>query len=146
MMILSQPIIEYRLVIYGKPIGQPRAKATTVGGFARLYSPRHAVDEFKAAIRQEAGPLFREPLTGAVCVSLVCVFPRPKSKLWKNKPMPAEPHISKPDVDNVIKAGLDALKSIAWRDDCQVSELRVKKWVAAGDEQPRTEIVIWQSV
>lgn len=130
------------IYIYGTPIGQPRAKATVVAGHARMYTPRHPVSEFKAAIRQQAGPLFAAPLEGPVSISIVAVFPRPKSRIWKTRPMPAEPHTSKPDLDNIEKAVMDALTGIAYRDDSQVSRKISEKRMAAGDESPRTEVIV----
>lgn len=131
------------ITIYGTPIAQPRARATVFAGHARLYTPKHAVSEFKAAIRQEAGGMFSEPLSGPIGVSVECVFPRPKSMVWKTRPMPRAHHLKKPDVDNVLKAILDALKSIAWRDDTQVVVCSITKCIGAGDEQPRTEVQLW---
>jgi Holliday junction resolvase RusA-like endonuclease len=39
---------------------------------------------------------------------------------------------------------MDALKGIAWRDDAQVAELTVRKFIASGYEQPHTQIRIEQ--
>ena len=33
----------------------------------------------------------------------------------------------KPDIDNIVKAVLDALNEVAYRDDTQVVELQVRK-------------------
>ena len=45
----------------------------------------------------------------------------------------------KPDIDNVIKAVLDALNKVAYRDDNQVVELQIRKQYS---ERPRLEICI----
>lgn len=43
----------------------------------------------------------------------------------------------KPDIDNIVKAVLDALNEVAYRDDTQVVELQVRKQYS---ERPRLEI------
>ena len=45
----------------------------------------------------------------------------------------------KPDIDNVVKAVLDALNGVAYRDDTQVVELHVRK---SYSEKPRVEVSI----
>jgi Holliday junction resolvase RusA-like endonuclease len=49
---------------------------------------------------------------------------------------------SKPDSDNVYKAATDALNGLLWIDDAQIAKSVIEKIIAAGDEQPRTEIVV----
>jgi Holliday junction resolvase RusA-like endonuclease len=133
------------LHVPGSPVAQPRAKATTINGYARMYTPTTA-GAFKATVammaeRSHPGP----PFDGPVSLQIVFVLDRPKCKIWKRREMPREPHSVKPDADNLTKAVMDALKGIAWRDDAQVAELQVRKVIASGYEQPHTEIMI-QSV
>lgn len=45
----------------------------------------------------------------------------------------------KPDIDNIVKAVLDALNGVAYRDDTQVVELHVRKQYS---EKPRVEVCI----
>ena len=45
----------------------------------------------------------------------------------------------KPDIDNIVKAVLDALNEVAYRDDTQVVELQVRKQYS---EKPRLEICL----
>jgi Holliday junction resolvase RusA-like endonuclease len=103
---------------------------------------RHPVNVFKAQLKQQAGPLFDEPLIGPVRLAIAAVFTRPKSKTRKTRPNPREWHTGRPDVDNCSKAVLDALTGIVYRNDNQVCELRVEKWVAAADEAAYTTVVI----
>ena len=72
------------------------------------------------------------------------VFPRPGVMVWKKKPMPRVRHTKKPDRDNLEKALMDALKGIVWIDDAQVCDGSIRKWIAAGDEQPGVHVVIRQ--
>lgn len=130
------------------PVAQPRQKqrVINVGGraMASNYMPtKHPVNAFKAAValacqQQYRGAVLEEPLS----MQLVAVFPRPKNLCWKSRPMPRLPKPSKPDFDNVSKSVLDALSGVLFRDDAQVWEAVVQKWIAAGDEQPHVEVVI----
>lgn len=131
------------ICIPGVPIAQPRAKATTFGGKARMYTPDAKVRPFKEAIRILFAEAYKgPPVEGPVILQVTAVFPRPKGMVWKSKPMPRVPHTKKPDADNVAKSAADALNQIAWRDDSQIYYLIVQKFIAAGDEQPHTRIVI----
>ena len=127
----------------GVPIAQPRTKATTIGGYARVYTPKTA-DAYKASValafgQAHSGP----PLTGPVGVEIMFLMPRPKSMIWKKRPMPREWHTKKPDLDNLAKAVLDSLAGLAWVDDSQVVILGLAKRIARGDEKPYTAVTIW---
>lgn len=128
----------------GIPISQPRQRHAMIAGHVRNYTPsKHPVQAFKAAIAMAAGEQMSGPLIeSAVCVSVTAFFPRPKSKVWKKRPMPRETHTGKPDLENVIKAVQDALTGVVWRDDSQVCQLQAEKYVCGGDEAPRTLVKI----
>lgn len=83
-------------------------------------------------------------LLGSIPISVFIQFvlPRPKSKIRKLSDNPRYHHCSKPDIDNVTKAVLDALQGIVWRDDSCIAELHTVKLVAAGDELPSVEVTV----
>ena len=131
------------ICIPGVPIAQPRAKATTFGGKARMYTPDAKVRPFKEAIRILFAEAYKgPPVEGPVILQVTAVFPRPKGMVWKSKPMPRVPHTKKPDHDNLEKSICDSLNQLAFRDDSQVYYAIIQKFVASGDEQPHTRIVI----
>jgi Holliday junction resolvase RusA-like endonuclease len=110
----------------------------------RNYTPTtHPVNAFKAlaklayAKRASGGPA-----EGPLALSITFIMPRPKNKVWKQKPMPRYCHTKKPDLDNLVKAVLDALNGLASRDDAQIHTLHISKVVAAGDEQPHVQVRI----
>ena len=108
----------------GIPKGQPRPKAFKRGDHAGVYDPGTA-SEWKARIC-EAGREHRPavPIECAVCVTMRFKMPRPK----RLKPGRYEPCITRPDVDNLVKAVLDALTEDGWwRDDAQVVRIYVSK-------------------
>lgn len=135
-------------IVPGVPIAQPRQRHRAVFSDGKIrtinYMPsKHPVSTYKAAIRLVAaevytGPVLDEPLL----VRIEAVFPRPKNKMWKRKSMPREPWARRPDAENIVKAILDSLTKLIYRDDSLIDLASVRRWMAAGDEQPHTEIEI----
>ena len=135
------------ITVPGEPIARPRQRVGTMNGHARTFTDtKHPVHAYKAAIRLAWQATGAATIDGPVTMNIEAVFSRPKSKLWKSKPMPSYPHISKPDFDNVAKAVCDGLNGLSFRDDSQVFICTVTKRVAAGDEQPKTviEVKSWE--
>jgi Holliday junction resolvase RusA-like endonuclease len=134
----------------GLPVAQPRQRQRVIMAKGRTvatnYTPRKdKVNEFKAAVRlagQQAGEAAvrqvvgneHRTIDGPVAVTLLFLFPRPIRLRWKKRPMPREPHTSKPDIENLAKAVLDALTSVLFLDDAQVCRLVIEKHYAAADE------------
>lgn len=132
--------------IPGEPIPQPRHRAVSIGGKARLYLPtKHPVQPYKEAVAlmaRQAHP--GEPLEGALSCRLVFILPRPKGRTRKTRPNPRYYSTARPDVDNLAKAVLDALNGLLFRDDSQIATLMIVKQVANSDEQPSTEVWLAQ--
>ena len=119
------------------PVAQPRAKATTVNGMARMYeaSSKHGIHTFKASVKMMAHQTYQgPPLEGPLSARLTFVFAsKKKERVYK---------ITRPDNDNLAKGVLDALNGLLFKDDSQVCELVVRKWHAGKDEQPHVMIEI----
>ena len=132
--------------VYAVPVAQPRARATTIGGKARMYEAEtiHPIHAFKAAAAMAASQVHAgPPLDGALSLSALFVLPRPKSKRWKTRPIPRYWHTKKPDLDNLVKGLQDALNGLLWHNDTQVCRYaNVEKCVASGDEKPHCEITV----
>lgn len=115
--------------IPGKPFAKQRPKAAVVAGRARVYTPQETVS-FESKVAEISRPHCPAPIEGPVKLRIVAVFEIPKS--WtKRKQAEAEGqyHTQKPDGDNIAKAIKDGMNRIAWRDDCQVADVRcVKRW------------------
>lgn len=128
------------------PVAQPRPRAFVVGGSARMAGvpTKHPVHDFKASVRSAFVAVYQgPPLAGPLKMSCVFLMPRPQSMIWKSKAMPRVPYtVGKNDWDNLGKAVSDALLKLAYRDDGQLWNVRVQRWIAAGDEAPHVEIVI----
>ncbi len=139
------PTIEF--TIYGDPKPKRRhrsrmAKSRSGKPFVMQYPDKDGVSE-ENYIKLAASQHFKEPiLTGAISLELVFGCKIPKS--WsKKKTEEAQNgfirHISKPDLDNLIKAVKDALNGIIWQDDSQVFNIIADKVYV---DKPRTWIKI----
>jgi hypothetical protein len=133
-----------KIFIRGEPIAQPRVKVSTKGGFARAYTEQdHPVHAYKQAIRLAYVNAGGEVLEGPVEIRIVCWFERPKGHSKKRRQQ-AEPKTTKPDLDNIGKAVLDALNDIAYNDDGQVCRLTVEKWYVGPCDSVGTIIEVTQ--
>jgi Holliday junction resolvase RusA-like endonuclease len=140
--------MEIRFTVPAVPVAQPRQRhrlvTTATKQFVQNYTPeRDPVNRFKATVAIMFRATYKgEPLKGPLRCDLVFVMPRPKSMIWKTKPMPRVYYTGKPDVDNLMKAVFDGLKSIAWIDDAQVCSGFNLKVIAAGDESSHVSVMI----
>jgi hypothetical protein len=141
------------LTVLGDPKGQPRPKAFSRGGHARVYDPGTA-EGWKSQIAVAAkeigavGLMLDTPLK----VDITCYFRRPKSHyrtgknahlLRNNAP---KWNSSKPDRDNLDKAICDALTHLGvWRDDAQVVDGHAPRKLFS-DGAPRTVITISEAL
>ena len=134
-----------KLIVFsvpGVPIAQPRIKATSIGGYARVYTPKTA-DAYKASVAIAFKTAYGgNPIDGPVRVDIEFVMPRSKAMIWKKREMPSEWHTKKPDIDNLAKAAMDALYGLAWIDDSQVCSVVIIKRIASGSESPATNVRI----
>ena len=114
----------------GQPVPMARPRVTRAG---HAYTPKRCA-EYKARVAEAAKEAMKgkEMLTGAVqCMILLC-YAVPKS-YTKGKHLAAWHNIIKPigrnsgDVDNIAKSIMDSCNGICWKDDSQVTLLRVRK-------------------
>ncbi len=136
----------FRLTIPGDPVPKGRPKFAVIGGHGRAYTPKKTRD-YEDIIRTQARLDGVEPLDPDMPV--VCEI---KAYLKYPQSLPARirkaieagddsvPVVKKPDLDNLIKAAIDSLEGIAWRDQ-QIVELRASKHYSA---QPRLIITAWE--
>lgn len=115
------------VVIPGNPKPQPKQKwagdARSPIGLWRIktaQAAKRAMKRAKAFIQQ-----------GALRVSCVFIFPRPKGKQKKTMLMPRIVHEGTPDLTNLMKAIEDACKGIVFKDDKQIVRYRkIEKYTA----------------
>lgn len=119
------------ICVPGDPVGKGRPRITTVGGFARTYTPAKT-KEYEGRVRFEAQCSMQgQPLmTGAVELKLQIFMPIPVSYSKKKAALCREQKVvptKKPDMDNVLKAVCDAFNGVVWVDDTQVVDCHVTK-------------------
>ena len=116
------------VVIAGPPVAKARPRATRRGF---VYTPAHT-RKFEAHGRLAAQLAMgdRRPIEGPVRLELLAELPIPAS--WSQKKRASAVTgdvlpISRPDLDNYVKSGLDSINEIVIRDDCQIVEVRARK-------------------
>ncbi|MEF3309300.1 RusA family crossover junction endodeoxyribonuclease [Paenibacillus sp. GYB004] len=133
-----------QFTIYGEPVAQGRPRASSQGGFVRLYDPKKSrdyKDYIRLAAAEHAPPALLE---GPLAMMVTAFRPIPKSFSQKKAVAAERGEIlptSKPDADNYLKAVKDALKGVIWKDDSQVVDAYVRKRYGV---RPRIEIKIRQ--
>jgi Holliday junction resolvase RusA-like endonuclease len=131
----------FRFVVIGDPKGQPRPRAfarkVSINTYvARVYEAGTA-EAWKSAIAlsaRESG-LDGVMMTGWVTFQMSCFFARPKAHFRSGKnshllkfACEETRKVSKPDLDNLLKAATDCLTTLgAWKDDSQIVHAVVSK-------------------
>ena len=97
--------------------------------------------EAKAALRQVGHTDQAEPpFTGAVAIRLRFGLPRPKSSSKKRRPHP----IVKPDLDKLIRAAVDPLIGVLFKDDAQVCRFHEPQKFYVDDGRAFAEITVME--
>jgi Holliday junction resolvase RusA-like endonuclease len=137
-----------------EPKGQGRARAAVRGKHATMYKATadRQFEQTFAAIAHAYRP--KDEQRQALLIStptelvILAVLPRPESlnKVSKRTGQPlSDParqlHTKKPDIDNIQKAVLDAMKDW-WTDDAVVSKVTAQKVTAAFGEAPHYEVIV----
>lgn len=120
---MGEPV---RIVVPGVPVAWARAGMSTKFGVQIYTTPK--ARKYGQRIKGKAALIMmtREIITGPVSVRIMVTLPIAKSwPKWKrlaaakNELLPT----SKPDLDNYVKVGLDALNGIVYVDDAQVTDM-----------------------
>lgn len=157
-----EPTHQWTCTIEGPPVAKGRPRVSNRGGYPRIYTPQKTAkwEDAAAVILRAAWGSSKgdAPLTGPVSVALLVRLPRPKrltcshvrtcscSDVVKSGAALVAP--TKPDIDNLAKASLDALvRGQVIEDDRQVVGLAVSKHYAAADSEPGVTITLaWPSL
>ena len=141
--------MSFTLKIPGPPMAQPRARASTINGKARMYQPKKAADSKAFLMTLAKYQIERDerddlPYKGPVAVRIVACYPCPKSQERKRSPSPTKWKANGSDIDNIAKHYMDALcaSGILTNDDRQVSSLQVLKVQLEQGASPYTQFEI----
>ena len=129
-------------VVPGAPVGKGRPRASSRGGFVRMYTDAKTLS-YEAIIAKQAryamGTL--EVLATPISMRIVALYliPLSWSKRKQLQALNGELIPGKPDLDNVAKAVLDAGNGVIYQDDKQVIRLVIEKRFAF---EPRVEVYV----
>lgn len=146
-------MIDFR--VRGLPVAQGSARAFVTNGRARVITdgsrPNSPIGAWRGAIATEARSAMgeRETIAGPVGVEVAFYWRRPQGH-WHTplhgagiRETAPTWHATKPDIDKLARAVLDAITAVAIRDDSQVVELIVHKRYETATEPIGASIRIW---
>lgn len=119
----------YEFEVIGDIKGKARPRVNTYT--AKAYTPGNT-KEYETLIKQYFKIKYPRyvPLENRISVKIVAQFKIPKNTSKKNTENMLNGEISptkKPDIDNIVKIILDALNTMAFKDDNQITKLEVEK-------------------
>jgi len=118
------------LVIHGKPVGKARPRFSRRGNKVVTFTPRETqIYEQNVKSLAQVAMLGKVMLEGPVKVTITAYFAHKKKTGW---------HISRPDIDNVVKAILDGLNGVVFADDAVVAQLVASKHY--GEERVEVQV------
>jgi Holliday junction resolvase RusA-like endonuclease len=119
----------------GVPVPQGSKRAFVVGGRAVMAEANRETKPWRAAVAAAAAEAMPEgPAANPVDIELAFIFPRPKGHYGRRGLRPSAPvyKTTKPDIDKLTRAVLDAITGIVIRDDAQVVRLLTIKTFGDG--------------
>lgn len=129
-------------VVPGAPVGKGRPRASSRGGFVRMYTDAKTLS-YEAIIAKQAGYAMGtlEVLATPISMRIVALYPIPVSWSKRKQQLALSGDLipGKPDLDNVAKAVLDALNGVVYEDDKQVIRLVIEKSYSF---EPRIEVYV----
>lgn len=138
-------MISFTFTVPGSPIAKGRARITTVGGFARAYTPAKT-RTYEATVRHyaKADMAYKRigVIHGPIKVEVKAFIEIPAS--WSKKKRAGAIDgsvlpVSRPDLDNYVKAALDGMNEVVFNDDSQIVHLIATKIYS---DDPRLEISV----
>lgn len=136
--------MQVNFTIYGEPKGKGRPRTRVVGGkFAQVYTDKET-KSYENLVRfsylEENTHKFLNDEELKMKVEIYQSIPKSTSKkktqeMLSHKIRPTK----KPDIDNILKAVLDGLNTVAFKDDTQVVEIQAVKYFS---DVPRVYVEI----
>lgn len=143
--------MNFDFFVAGIPVPKGSAKSfwnKNASKIVTMQDNREKQRPWASAVSYAAQQAGCRPAAGPIRVVLCFTFPRPKNHYGtgKNKEAlkaaaPAE-HMTKPDLDKLVRCVLDALTGIAYHDDNQVITINARKSYAAGDLSTGVRIML----
>lgn len=124
------------LVIYGKPIGKARPRFGRNKGTGKVvtFTPQKTKNyEQEIATTAQCAMFGKTLMEGPVKVEIKAFFHHKTKEGF---------HVSRPDLDNIVKAILDGLNGVVFQDDAAVAMLLASKQYVNDEAQERVEVVV----
>lgn len=138
----------------GRPMVSLYSPLDTRSDAAKLDPDTMSVGEWKDRVARAGREFFAKwaPIENPIRLCLTFYMPRPDYHFHKPRGVlerivrvaAAIWHVTTPDLDNLQKAVMDALKGICWKDDSQVCQMYGEKRYVRPGEVPGVRIVITQ--
>lgn len=128
----------------GEPVAKGRPTFARRGNFVKAYTPEKTTN-YETLVRflyceKAKGEQFPSDMQLKITIKAYLSIPKSVSKKKQaGMASGAIRPIKRPDTDNIVKAVLDGLNTVAFRDDSQVVEISAGKWYS---DEPRAEIII----
>ncbi|MFZ0699792.1 MAG: RusA family crossover junction endodeoxyribonuclease [Thermoplasmata archaeon] len=120
--------------VRGVPAPQGSARGFVVGGKVHITTANRGLAAWRRLVSDVAQQHAPSSLwEGPLAVTLMFYVPKPKSAPKKLRTWPER----RPDLDKLVRACLDSLTGIVWRDDAQVVRLEAEK------EYGTPGVVVW---
>jgi Holliday junction resolvase RusA-like endonuclease len=129
-------------VVPGQPVGKGRPRASSRGGFVRMYTDAKTLSYEQLIAKQARYAMGHlEVLATPISMRIVALYSIPASWSKRKKQLALSGDLipGKPDLDNVAKAVLDALNGVVYQDDKQVIRLVIEKSYSF---EPRVEVYV----
>jgi len=136
--------MKVEFVITGEPQGKGRPRFRRQGDIVVTYTDKKTAEyeeRVKVEYRKQCRT-FRFEDDAMLDMQIVAYYAIPKSTTKGNKTAMEVGFLrptKTPDCDNVLKSIADALNKLAYKDDSQIVDCRVKKYYS---HQPRVEVTI----
>ena len=129
-----------KITIHRKPYPSPRPRFRNVGKYKQTYMPAEYLREKKiiADSMEKIKPNDFKIIESAIEMNVVFYMPIPASLSDKKRlELVGEPHIKKPDSDNLLKTYKDAFEGVLYKNDSQIYKVDILKIYS---DNPRVEI------
>jgi len=113
------------------PVAKARPRFVRMGRFMRAYTAEKTAD-YEQAIKLYLTQ-HRPAAVPEGALKIVLTFHMPKPKAWRG----AVFHVKRPDLDNLVKAVMDAMHGGWFKDDAQIAALSCSKVYS---DQPGVQI------
>jgi Holliday junction resolvase RusA-like endonuclease len=120
---------DIKFYVPGAPVPKARIPANPKTGIA--YTPKKTV-AYESLVRTSYASKYLgvNPTTEPIILYVSFYFPIPASAKRKKQPdkiVHGDPHMIRPDLDNLVKAILDGLNTVAFVDDKQIVGIYARK-------------------